>query len=159
MAADWLILPAVSGSIASFLIWVSVGAMTKTVRKKAMPTSTWLGGAVGVPRPVRMKPRTTRIRVNPVTVNSRAGISVSPATIRRSWTALEPFMDGLAANGARAHTVDQPAHASLQRDERCVGVRPARPGRVGRGLGLGEPERESLLLGVRPDGHDALLGD
>ena len=29
-----------------------------------MPTSTWFGGAVGVPRPVRMKPRTTRMRVN-----------------------------------------------------------------------------------------------
>ena len=43
-----------------------------------MPTSTWFGGAVGVPRPVRMKPRTIRMRVKPVTVNSSAGIERDP---------------------------------------------------------------------------------
>ena len=43
-----------------------------------MPTSTWFGGAVGVPRPLRMKPRTIRILVNPVTVKSSAGTRVIP---------------------------------------------------------------------------------
>ena len=64
--------------------------MTNSVRKKAMPTSTWFGGAVGVPRPVRMKLRTIRMRVKPVTVNSSAGTSEMPPTNSSSWTALEP---------------------------------------------------------------------
>jgi hypothetical protein len=72
------------------LTWVNVGAMTKIVRNSAMPTSTWLGGAVGVPRPVRMKPRTIRIRVKPVSVNSAAGTSDSAPIISSSWTALVP---------------------------------------------------------------------
>ena len=55
-----------------------------------MPTSTWFGGAVGVPRPVRMKPRTIRMRVKPVTVNSSAGTSEMPPISSRIWTALEP---------------------------------------------------------------------
>ena len=55
-----------------------------------MPTSTWFGGAVGVPRPVRMKPRTIRMRVKPVTVNSSAGTSERPPISSSSWTALEP---------------------------------------------------------------------
>ena len=55
-----------------------------------MPTSTWFGGAVGVPRPVRMKPRTIRMRVKPVTVKSSAGTSESPPTISSIWTALDP---------------------------------------------------------------------
>ena len=64
--------------------------MTKSVRKKAMPTRTWFGGAVGVPRPVRMKLRTIRMRVKPVTVKSSAGTSEMPPTNSSSWTALEP---------------------------------------------------------------------
>ena len=55
-----------------------------------MPTSTWFGGAVGVPRPERMKPRTIRMRVKPVTVNSSAGTSEMPPIRSSSWTALEP---------------------------------------------------------------------
>ena len=55
-----------------------------------MPTSTWFGGAVGVPRPVRMKLRTIRMRVKPVTVNSSAGTSEMPPMNSSSWTALEP---------------------------------------------------------------------
>ena len=69
-ASSCVILPFCSGSKASFLISLKVGAITKSVRKSAMPTSTWFGGAVGVPRPVRMKPRTIRMRVKPVTVKS-----------------------------------------------------------------------------------------
>ena len=45
-----------------------------------MPTRTWFGGAVGVPRPERMKLRTIRMRVKPVTVNSSAGTSEMPPT-------------------------------------------------------------------------------
>src|SRR3954470_17599063 len=53
----------------------------------------------------------------------------------------------LAANGARSHTVEELAHASLQRDERGGrGVGPARPGRAGGRLGLGETELDRLLL-------------
>ena len=55
-----------------------------------MPTSTWFGGAVGVPRPERMKPRTMRMRVKPVSVKSSAGTSVMPPTSSSSWTALAP---------------------------------------------------------------------
>jgi hypothetical protein len=66
---------------------LNVGIITKIVRNRAMPTSTWFGGAVGVPRPVRMKPRTMRMRVNPVRQNSAAGSSVTPPTRRRISTA------------------------------------------------------------------------
>ena len=69
---------------------LNVGAITKIVRKIAMPTSTWLGGLVGVPRPERMKPRTMRMRVKPVTQNSSAGISVMAAISRSNWTAPPP---------------------------------------------------------------------
>ena len=48
-----------------------------------MPTSTWFGGIVGVPSAVRMKPRTIRMRVKPVTVSSSAGISVIAASSSR----------------------------------------------------------------------------
>jgi hypothetical protein len=89
-ATSWVIWPFWRGSNASFLISPNVGAITKIVRKSAMPTSTWLGGAVGVPRPVRMKPRTMMMRVKPVSVNSAAGISDSAPIISSSWTALAP---------------------------------------------------------------------
>ena len=86
-----------SGSMASFLICVKVGAMTKIVRKRAMPTSTWLGGALCVPMPWRMKPRTMMMRVKAVTQKSRAGMSVRPPTRSRSWTALVPSGPFIAA--------------------------------------------------------------
>jgi hypothetical protein len=82
-ASTCVILPAFSGSQACVLTSFSVGCMTKIVRKNAMPTRTWLGGAVGVPRPERMKPRTMMMRVKPVTVNSSAGTSVIPPSSRR----------------------------------------------------------------------------
>ena len=44
-----LIWCAFSGSTASFLIALIVGAITKIVRNRAIPTSTWLGGALFVP--------------------------------------------------------------------------------------------------------------
>ena len=77
-ATSWVILPLDSGTIASSLTLFRVGAITKIVRNSAIPTSTWFGGAVGVPRPERMKPRTIRMRVKPVTVNSSAGTSEMP---------------------------------------------------------------------------------
>jgi hypothetical protein len=69
---------------------LNVGAITNSVRNSAIPTSTWLGGAVGVPRPERMKPSTIRMRVKPVTVNRSAGTSEMPPISSSSWTALEP---------------------------------------------------------------------
>ena len=78
------------GSNASTLILLKVGAITKMVRKSAMPTRTWFGGAVGVPSPVRMKPRTMMIRVKPVSVNSAAGTIASAPMASRIWTALTP---------------------------------------------------------------------
>ena len=77
-----------SGSQATVLIWLIVGAITNSVRNSAIPTSTWLGGVFCVPIAVRMKPSTIRIRLKPVTVNSSAGISVAPPTSSRIWTAL-----------------------------------------------------------------------
>ena len=62
-----------------------------------MPTSTWLGGAVCVPRPWRMKPRTMMMRVKAVTQKSSAGMSVSPPTRSSSWTALLPSGPFIAA--------------------------------------------------------------
>ena len=72
------------------VIACSVGAITNSVRKKAIPISTWLGGAVGVPRPVRTKPRTIRMRVKPVVQKIRAGTRVRPPMRTKSWTALPP---------------------------------------------------------------------
>jgi hypothetical protein len=96
------ILPACIGSKASFLTSAKVGAITKIVRKSAMPTRTWFGGADGVPRPERMKPRTIRIRVKPVTVKSSAGTSVTPASRTRIWTALPVSASFIAAPSACA---------------------------------------------------------
>ena len=72
-----------SGSTAIVLIALIVGDITKRVRNRAIPTSTWLGGALCVPIAVRMKPSTIRIRLKPVTVNRIAGTSVSPPTSSR----------------------------------------------------------------------------
>jgi hypothetical protein len=91
--------PLLSGSIASSLTLVKVGNITNRVMKRAKPTSTWLGGAVGVPRPERMKPSTIRMRVKPVTVKSSAGTSEMPPISSRSWTAFEPS-GGAAARAA-----------------------------------------------------------
>src|SRR5215218_8400990 len=96
-----VILPFCSGSQACFLTWANVGCITKIVRNSAMPTSTWLGGAVGVPRPLRMKPRTMRIREKPVTVNSSAGTSVIPPSMSRICSALEPSTFTSAPSAAR----------------------------------------------------------
>ena len=88
--------------MASSLTALNVGAITKIVRKSAMPTSTWFGGAVGVPRPVRMKPRTMRIRVKPVTLNSSAGTSVIAAEQEEQLDGVAAVLRGL---GDHARTV------------------------------------------------------
>ena len=74
---------ALSGSMESRLMAPTVGAITKIVRNRAIPTSTWLGGALVVPIAVRMKPSTIRMRLKPVTVKRTAGISVSPPSSSR----------------------------------------------------------------------------
>ena len=59
------------------LVAFSVGAITNSERKVAIPTSTWLGGIVGVPSALRVKPSTIRIRVKPVTASSMPGSTES----------------------------------------------------------------------------------
>ena len=103
IAAAVLIWCSLSGSTAVFLIALIVGDITKIVRNSAIPTSTWFGGALFVPIALRMNPSTIRMRLKPVTVNSTAGISVSPPTSSRIWTALlEVRFNGAPSIRARA---------------------------------------------------------
>ena len=120
-----------------------------------MPTSTWFGGAVGVPRPVRMKPRTMRMRVKPVSVNSAAGMSVSAADQQQE-------LDGVRAVGLHLSTVrrrsvvERPGGARLPRSR---ARRRARDRRATVLVGVEQPERAGLVLGVGADRRDAVLGD
>src|ERR1700733_4462201 len=105
---------ALSGSTASRRILLMGGAITKIVRNRAIPTSTWLGGALLVPTAVRMKPSTIRMRLKPVTVNSTAGISESPPTSSRICTALEELRFTCAPpNGSWARSAAMRAGDSL----------------------------------------------
>src|SRR3954462_14015632 len=161
-----VILPFCSGSQACFLTCANVGCITKSVRKSAIPTSTWFGGVVGVPRPLRMKPRTMRIREKPVTVNSRAGTRVIPPSMSRIWTAL-PLPSAELAAAARITSAPSSAAGGGER-------RAARAGGGGGGVGrrrlrrlvgvvgldrVDEAERAGLVLAVGADGDDRLLGD
>ena len=112
-----------------------------------MPTSTWLGGAVGVPRPERMKPRTMRMRVKPVTVNSSAGTSEMPADQQQQ-------LDRVRAVGL--HSDHRPA-AQVRRGS-CRGRRAglASSDRLG-GLVLDQAQRTRLGLAVGADRRDAVL--
>ena len=67
----------------------SVGAITKSERKIDIPTSTWVGGVVGVPSALRTKPSTIRIRVNPVSMRSAPGSTASSVSSRKIWTGAE----------------------------------------------------------------------
>ena len=104
-----------------------VGDITNSVRNRAIPTSTWLGGVVLVPIAERMKPRTMRIRVKPVTVNRIAGISESPPISSRICSAFEEsiFISASVADGQPAQAVDHP----VQRLLGGVEVRPSSSGR------------------------------
>ena len=58
-----------------FDVSLKVGAMIKKVRKRASPTSTWLGGAVWVPIAERVKCSTIIILVKEVSIIRMEGAS------------------------------------------------------------------------------------
>ena len=67
----------------------SVGAITNRFRKSARPTSTWLGGAVGVPMAWRSKDNTMMMRVKPVIISNSAGRKVSAVRNSSVWIGSE----------------------------------------------------------------------
>src|SRR3954470_19415663 len=62
----------------------NTGPMTNSVRKRARPVSTWLGGDVCRPRAFRVSPRTTMILVNEVASSSTDGAMDSTVIARIS---------------------------------------------------------------------------
>src|SRR6476661_9587466 len=60
------------------------GPITNSVRNRAMPVSTWLGGDVGRPSAFRVRPRTTMILVNDVASSSTDGAMDSTVIARIS---------------------------------------------------------------------------
>ena len=52
------------------------GDIMKKVRNSASPSSTWLGGADGVPRALRSRPKTMMMRVKLVIISKIAGRKV-----------------------------------------------------------------------------------
>src|ERR1700712_2745259 len=61
---------------------VKTGPITKIVRNRAIPVSTWFGGDVGRPSALRVSDSTTRILVNEVT-SSRADGAIESTVIAR----------------------------------------------------------------------------
>ncbi|MNP44002.1 hypothetical protein D3C76_1378480 [compost metagenome] len=53
------------------------GDIIKKVRNRDNPSSTWFGGAEGVPSAFRSKPKTMMMRVKLVIISKMAGIKVS----------------------------------------------------------------------------------
>jgi hypothetical protein len=127
-AASWEILLSRSGWIASLSMALKVGAIANSVRNSEIPTSTWFGGAVGVPRPERMKPRTIRMRVKPVTVNSSAG--------QRDAADQQQQLDGVGAVGLHLITVLARRSSSERRSAwPRLGHAAGTPGREGAAFG------------------------
>src|SRR6202042_488436 len=126
-----------------------VGDITNRVRNSAIPTRTWLGGVVLVPSAERMKPRTIRIRVKPVTVNRIAGISESPPIRSRICSAFEEsiFISALPADRQPAQTVDHAVQRLLGGVEVLVVLREVDPG------------GDRLILGVGLDRRDPVIAD
>src|SRR6478609_1886433 len=60
------------------------GPITNSVRKRAIPVSTWLGGDVGSPSAFRVRPSTTMILVNDVASSSTDGAIDSTVIARIS---------------------------------------------------------------------------
>jgi len=131
-----------------------------------MPTSN-LGWAArfGVPRARGgLKPRTDEDpRETPSPLKSSAGMSVSPATRMRSWTAFEPAAAHALApgNGSGAQPVGRrPARASLWMANRDPGPEgPDDGGSSETGSFPMSPTAMASSLGVGPDRHDPVLGD
>ena len=53
------------------------GDIMKKVKNSASPSSTWFGGAEGVPSAFRSRPKTIMMRVKLVIISRMAGIKVS----------------------------------------------------------------------------------
>src|SRR3954465_2074467 len=60
------------------------GPITKSVRNRAIPVSTWLGGEDCMPSAFRVSPRTTMILVNDVASSSTEGATESTVIARIS---------------------------------------------------------------------------
>src|SRR3954469_17329242 len=67
---------------------LKTGPITKIVRNRAIPVSTWFGGDVGSPRAFRVNASTTRILVNDVTSSSADGAIESTVIARIRVTAV-----------------------------------------------------------------------
>ena len=93
------------------ILW-KVGAITKSVRKNAIPTRIWFGGIVGVPSAFRTKPSTIRIRVKPVTASSTPGITVSSDSRTRIWTGVRGAVRRDRRSRRRESSSDRPARAA-----------------------------------------------
>src|SRR5947209_2538646 len=79
------------GWMASLFIWVSVGLITKRLRNRARPTTTWLGGMACRPKALRVSDSTMTMRVKLVIIIKMAGAtvrSVSATMIVMLWLGL-----------------------------------------------------------------------
>ncbi|MNT35697.1 hypothetical protein D3C72_1717330 [compost metagenome] len=68
----------------------------KKVRNSARPNITWLGGAEGVPRALRSRPRTMMMRVKLVIISSMAGKKLSEVSNTRVCTGSDQLWPPLA---------------------------------------------------------------
>ena len=121
-----------------------------------MPTSTWLGGAVGVPRPVRMKPRT-------IEDAREAGDAEQQRRDERERRRRASAAGRRCAPSCDAvHRRHRPARAARRGTSAAAAPRPRRRrGRASarrRARGQ-QAQRARLVLGVGADRRDAVLGD
>src|SRR5215213_10268355 len=72
------------GWTATSLMSEKTGPITNSVRNRAIPVSTWLGGDEGRPRAFRVRPRTTMILVNEVQSSRTDGATESTVIARIS---------------------------------------------------------------------------
>ena len=109
----------------------------------ASPTSTWFGGAAGVPMPVRTKPSTTMKRTKQVHDRTIAGQ-------QRDEREHDDHADG-AERAVRAATAASPC---VRRGERIAARAAARTAIIG-----GAPGRGEDLLGPQRVGLDVIGRD
>ena len=84
-AVFWSIVLFRYGCKASVLALVKTGDITKSVRKRARPMMTWLGGRFGMPIALRRSDSTTMIRVKLVASMRMAGTSDRIVTAMSNW--------------------------------------------------------------------------
>src|SRR3982074_540174 len=109
-----------------------VGAITKSVRNRARPTSTWFGGICCVPIALRTKLRTIVMRTKLVTIIKMAGTRLRIVSRRKNCSAVAlsepaPPTPHLTPGGL------VPAGApELDLDTRSIDARPTRGSRTAR---------------------------